>query len=349
MNKLEYRAVIKFLTKEGQTPSQIHSRMVNVYGEESPSLATVKNWAKEFKWGRESLEDDPRTGRPTETTSEEIIEHVECLVLDDGRLKKKEIAQMVGVSPTTVLRILHDHLGMTKVSARWVPRNLSAIQKKARVDCCRKLLSLSASNREEFLSRIVTGDETWVHYYDPESKQESMQWHKKGTPAPIKFRRTPSAGKVMATIFWDSKGILLVDYKDKGTTITGAYYADVLRSVREAIKEKRRGLLSKGVLLLHDNAPVHKSRVAMAALTECGFEELDHPPYSPDLAPSDYFLFPNLKRDLRGQRFPDDESLKAAVDAHFSTKEENYFQLGMGKLFERADKCVRIKGHYIEK
>ena len=106
-----------------------------------------------------------------------------------------------------------------------------------------------------------------------------------------KFKTQPSAGKVMATVFWDSKGVPMVNYKPAGISITGAYYADLMKQLRTAIKEKRRRKLSQGVLLLHDNAPVHKSRIAQAAIRECKFEQLNHPPYSPDLAPSDYYLF----------------------------------------------------------
>ena len=121
----------------------------------------------------------------------------------------------------------------------------------------------------------------------------------------------------MATVFWDSKWIILIDYKPAGTSLTGEYYANVIKQLWVAIKEKQRGKLAAGVLLLHDNAPVHKSRVAQAALRECKFEQLNHPPYSPDLAPSDYYLFRNLKSHLRGTRFRDDDELNAATEAWF--------------------------------
>ena len=77
----------------------------------------------------------------------------------------------------------------------------------------------------------------------------------------------------MATVFWDSKGIILTDYKPAGTSITGEYYANVIKQLWVAIKEKRRGKLVAGVLRLHDNAPVHKSRVATEAATEAWFED----------------------------------------------------------------------------
>ena len=73
--------------------------------------------------------------------------------------------------------------------------------------------------------------------------------------------------------------IVFIDYKPAGTSI---------KRLSVAIKGERRGKLAAGVLLLHDNAHVHKSRVAQAAIRECKFEQINHPPYSPDLAPSDY-------------------------------------------------------------
>ena len=109
----------------------------------------------------------------------------------------------------------------------------------------------------------------------------------------------------------------MIDYKPAGTSITGEYYGNVIKQLRVAMKEKRRGKLAAGVLLLHDNAPVHKSRVAQAAIRECKLGQLNHPPYSPDLAPSDYYLFRTLKSHLRGTRFQDNDELKAATEAWF--------------------------------
>lgn len=141
-----------------------------------------------------------------------------------------------------------------------------------------------------------------------------------------------STKKIMSTVFWDCHGILMVDFKERNTTVNGAYYATLIHELREAINEKRRGKLAKGVLLLHDNAPVHTAAVAKAAVRECGFTELDHPPYSPDMAPTDYYLFSKLKKYLRGKRFSNDDELKAAVldyfqglDSEFFLKASNYF------------------------
>ena len=109
----------------------------------------------------------------------------------------------------------------------------------------------------------------------------------------------PSADKVMATVFWDAKGVIMLDFLPKRSTITGVYYANLLDQLRTAKCEKRRGKLSKGVLLQQDNASVHTCEVAMDAVEQNGYELIPHPAYSPDLAPSDFFLFPNLKKVIR--------------------------------------------------
>ena len=151
---------------------------------------------------------------------------------------------------------------------------------------------------DRFVERFLTQDEFWVHHFEPETKRQSMQWKHSTSPAPKKVKVVSSAGKVMASVFWDAKGIVFIDYLQKGKTINGEYYTKLLRELRQAIKSKRPGKLTKGALLHQDNAPAHKSLVAMSAVHDCGFELIDHPPYSPDLAPSDYFLFPYLKNIL---------------------------------------------------
>jgi histone-lysine N-methyltransferase SETMAR len=114
MDKIEYRAVIKFLVKEGLTPNEIHSKFIKVYGDSSPSFSTIKKWAAEFKRGLTSLEDDPREGHLKRATTPEIIEQV---VLDDRRMKVREISETIGISKERVGYILHEELDMKKLCA----------------------------------------------------------------------------------------------------------------------------------------------------------------------------------------------------------------------------------------
>ena len=102
-------------------------------------------------------------------------------------------------------------------------------------------------------------DETWLYHYDPETKQQSVDWRHSGSLGPKKFRVQKSAGKVLASIFWDQDGIILIDYIPKGQIINAEYYSSLLVQFKDILKEKRRGKVTKGVLSLHDNAPAHRA------------------------------------------------------------------------------------------
>ncbi len=330
----EHRSVIKFLTKEGIAPKDIRQRLVNVYGDHAPPKSTVEWWAAEFKRGRESIEDEPRSGRPVDVMTPESCTAVERLVMNDRRLHVLQIAETLGISYGSVETILHENLGLKKMCARWVPRTLTLLQKADRVDASKDLLAVYESDPADFCARLVTGDETWIHQWDPESRLETREWTNRNAPPPIMVRTQPSAAKIMTTIFWNSSGVLLIDYLPHHTTINGQYYAALMDRLRESIKEKRRGKLRKGILLLHDNAPVHTARVAQTAILHCGFQELYHPPYSPDLAPSDYYLFKHLKNALRGERYADDNALKSATEHWLESREKKL-------LFERHTEIAK--------
>ena len=92
-------------------------------------------------------------------------------------------------------------------------------------------------------------DETWVHSYDPETKIQSMQWKHNGSSTQKKFKVLPSAGKVLLSVFWDAQGVIMVDYLQRGATIAGLYYADLIHKLRDAIKLKRNVLLHKSQVL----------------------------------------------------------------------------------------------------
>ena len=123
--------------------------------------------------------------------------------------------------------ILHDHLHMSKVLARWVPRLLTPNQKEQRADSCKELIKLESKDTQ-FFYRILTMDETRVHHFDPEMKSSSMQWKTPSSPTPKKARVEPSCGKVMLSCFWDRDGIIMTDYLEQGHTITGNYYSALL-------------------------------------------------------------------------------------------------------------------------
>jgi histone-lysine N-methyltransferase SETMAR len=238
---------------------------------------------------------------------------------------------------------------MNKMSAKWVPKLLSVVQKQRHVECCTEFLTLCEGQEKEVIESMVTRDETMVLYHDLFSKMESMDWRHAGSPWPRKQRRHNPEKRSWPPLFWDFQGILLADFKEQKPTVTGEYYASLIYKLKDAIKEKHRGKLSGGVRLLHGNAHAHTSVAAKAAIQCCGLQELNHPACSPDLAPSDYFLFSKLKSDLRGKEFTSDEEYISAVLDHFKDKNSEYFFSGIQKLINLSKKCIETKGDYIEK
>ncbi|KAJ7338369.1 hypothetical protein JRQ81_011528 [Phrynocephalus forsythii] len=105
-----------------------------------------------------------------------------------------------------------------------------------------------------------------------------------------------SAGKLMLSFFWDSRRVMLTDYLSKSETLNSYYYCNLLEKLCDALKQKHHGMISKGVCLLADNAPVHTAQASFVTTHRLGYELLQHPPYSPHLAPSDFFLFPEMKK-----------------------------------------------------
>ena len=145
-----------------------------------------------------------------------------------------------------------------------------------------------------------------------ESKRQSMQWKHPSSSANKKFKTQASAGKVMLTIFWDVNGPILVRFQEKGQTVTSDRYSVMLvNEFKPAIRSKRRRLLSKRVLLIH-NARPHAAADTVDRLRALKLEVLEHSPYSPDLAPSDFHLFGPMKEHLRGQKFADDNEVMEA-------------------------------------
>ena len=153
----------------------------------------------------------------------------------------------------------------------------------------------------------------------------------------------------MLTVFWDRKGPITVDFKSQGTTVNSENYCELLNVVKEDIRNKRKGLQTRGVVFHQDNARPHTAARTMAKIEELGWELLVHPSYSPDLAPSDFHLFGPLKSHLRGNHFDSDAAVIDAVSNWLRTQPTEFYARGIENLVGRRNKCVEKEGDYVEK
>jgi len=150
--------------------------------------ATVKNWLAKFKRGDFSTCDAPRPGRPKTVTTPEIINQIHELILEDCRILAKLISEQLGISREWVGSIIHEDLEMWMLSAKWVPKCLNSDQELQWCQSSEQLLEFFWRDPNDFLSRMVTMDKTWLHHYDLETMQQSMEWQHSGSPRPKKFQ-----------------------------------------------------------------------------------------------------------------------------------------------------------------
>jgi len=274
------RGMIRFLQAENFRPSEIHRRLVAVYGEHVMNAASVQKWCTMFTNGRTDVHDAERSGRPSVFT-DALKQKVNRIIRENRHVTISEVYEQCPEVPRTVVyEIVTEHLQYYKICACWVPRMLTDAHRAARMGAALMFLERYKRDGNAFLDQIVTGDETWISHNTPTRKRRSMEWHHAQSPKrPRKFKQTASARKLMASVFWDHQGILLVDFMPCNTTINADAYCATLRHLCQAIQNRRRGKLSRGIVLIDDNARPHIARQTQTLLHDAfHWDTFDHPP-----------------------------------------------------------------------
>ncbi|UYV72461.1 hypothetical protein LAZ67_9003248 [Cordylochernes scorpioides] len=240
------------------------------------------------------------------------INEVEKMILANRRITVREVAEDLNISIGSCHSIFINDLGMRRVAAKIVPKLLNCDQKQHRMNIANEMLD-SVRDDPNLLQRDITGDEAWVYGYDVETKAQSSQWKLPHEPRPKKARQVRSNVKALLTVFFDCRGVVHHEFLPQGRTVNKEYYLQVMRNLREAIHQKRPDLwTNKNWLLHHDNAPAHTSLLVRVFLAKTNTRMMPQPPYSPDLAPCDFLLFPKLKRPMKGRRYATLDEIKKA-------------------------------------
>ncbi|UYV76189.1 hypothetical protein LAZ67_13002976 [Cordylochernes scorpioides] len=302
-----------------------------------------------FKAGRISIEDDPRLGRPTFQRTDENVQKITDLIKENPRTTLLELEQDTGISKTTIGRIVTEDLRLKKTPAKFIPRFPTNEQKLCRLATCEDMLEMTRTD-PEWKDKIITGDETWVYGYDPETKRQSVEWRGQGEPRPKKSRILKSRNKVLLVAFFENKGIVHHEYLPAGQTVIKEMYLSILRRLREAIRKKRPEKWTNGDWILHhDNARPHTAHLVTSFLAKNGTEILPQPPYSPDIAPNDFFLFPKLKAVLKGRHFDTREDIIEKSLLAFKSIPKEAYKNCFDNWEKRWRWCVEARGDYFEK
>ena len=200
--KTEIRCYIKCRIRLNIDSKQIFNELCGIYGPQTISMRTVYRWVKAFKAGKFSVEDDTRPGRSKTSVTKDNIAAVKIVVEQDARLSVRDIASCTGVSEGSVQTILKKRLDLRKVCARWVPHLLTEEQKTQRLKCARELLKTYKGCNSQVISNLLTGDETWVHMFEPQRRADNKQWRRKDKKRPCIAKRTISSKKLLYAIFF---------------------------------------------------------------------------------------------------------------------------------------------------
>jgi histone-lysine N-methyltransferase SETMAR len=304
-------------------------------GQGTVTERTCRRWFERFRQGDISLEDHPRSGRPLECD----VERLQMLIEDNPRLTTRELSTMLGCNQSTIDHHLHQ-MGKVNKLGSWVPHQMTPDNIQQRITICNFLLS--KHNRHRFLQQIVTGDEKWVLYVNHTRKRQWVNREDLPEPEP---KADLHSKKVMLSVWWDYQGIIYFELLPHNTTVDSELYCKQLQNLKIALQAKRPE--RQKVWLLHDNAKPHIAKVTRHKLEELGWQVLPHPPYSPDLAPSDYHLFRSLRNHLREQHFDDQDHLKSDLENFFESLPKKFYEDGIVDLPKRWEYVIDNNGAYV--
>ncbi len=347
--RMMQRVCIWFSCKTGQTAKQTLLDLNVCFGNRRYSKTAVYWWYSQFQSGRTKVGDIWRSGRPRTARVLGVQQKCRVLVHNNRRVGIHELSCQLGVSYGSVFNILHKDLKLNKKSAKLIPHQLTAGQRAARIQFSREFLR--AYHRDpRFLNWILTTDEAWFYAYDPLSNIESKEWMMKGKPRPQIVRRERSVAKLMVIPFFDRQGLLYLAFY-RNMTVTQRVFLPLLVLVRHAIRVRRgrRVWSNRDKYMLHmDNASAHRGKFVRDAIRDWQWPQLRHPAYSPDLSPCDFFLFPLLKRRLRGRHFGSLDILETAILNEVGSIPQEMWRRCFQDWVIRCRRCIQMRGNYFE-
>lgn len=334
LSKEYVRGLLLYDFKFGESAAASSRRINAAFGEGTVSERIAQDWFRRFRNGDFNLEDSVRSGRSSKVDNDRLRQLVEL----DPRQTTRELAQVLGVHFTTIADHLHQ-LGKVHKLAQWVPHELTERDRQRRAQVATELLSYRRTNN--WLTSIITGDEKWCLYVNIKRRRHWVDKDKQPEPQP---RTDLHPLKVMICVWWDVRGIIHYELLPRNTTITADLYCQQLDRLALKIAEKRPN--HGTIRFLHDNARPHTARVTRQKLLDIGWEVMPHPPYSPDLAPTDYHLFLSLSNAIQGKTFDNQDAIDRWLNDFFKSKPEQFYAEGIRSLPKRWQKVIDCNGDY---
>jgi len=343
VSKQDIRLLIHFSWALGNPINVIYKQLVQVHGEGVCSIETVRNWVKKFENGDFNISDLARSGRPPRADLATLVQQE---LEDSPFMSAHALAEELGENRSMIRNVLKNQLKLTRLSLRWVPHEPTAELLDKRLHGATDLLGRLSSLKPQQLNHVVTGDQTWVFLRNDPSKM----WGKRGENTPVRVKRSRGDKKIMLTVMFSRKGILTTDFLPIGQKFNSLHMTSVV--IPKLVEKIRESCPSKGTCgwFLHlDNSPVHNCRVTRSAIENSGFKIFPQPPYSPDLAPSDFSLFGYLKDHLTSKKSLDMDELKVEIIDFLENIHPNWFEHVWDEWDKRLRWVIENNGKYYSK
>jgi histone-lysine N-methyltransferase SETMAR len=335
-----FRVICLHLFNLGFCPNETFEELNLVYSTCCPELTTIRTWYMMMKKGTFKISPEPHSGRKR---SLEMIPLLKGAIDLDPSLSARKLGKIVQADPKTVSSKLHHELEMTQKSLKWIPHELQPCHIEKRRELSAELLELLKVQESEHFSRIFTGDESWIMYDNPSKRC----WVKKGNDAPEHQRLSISSKKLLLSVFFSGQKVWHISFLPVGVSMNSKQFVDtVLKPLRDSVEQTQPEMI-RPWFLHSDNARPHVSVKTETFLKTTAFLRVQAPAYSPDLAPSDFYLFGTLKNHLEGKTFSTAEELKCAVRTFLEGLGEKEL-LPVFQNWKKRCEQVREFGNYYE-
>lgn len=330
LNNEQVRLLLHFQWLQGVPVSDAARAIRKAYGTKT-NKSTASRWYANFEKDGRQLKDKPRSGQPIKVDQEGILRAVR----KNPTLTTRMLAEDFDCNQRTVVNIFRK-AGLKWRKVRWVPHLLTDAQRQQRIEIAAQLLG--RQEQDPFLQDVVTMDETWIPFNNPNPHNAWLLPKQRAPPTPVPdFRQR----KIMLSVYWDSSGIIYWELLDR--TVNSEVICAQLDRVEEVLQSSGR---DEPVILLWDHARPHDSKVTKQKLRDLGWEILPHAPYSPDKAPSDFHLFRSLKGWLKGKRYQTIDEVREGIQEFFDSKGPDFYARGINNLVDRWEEIIEFNGDY---
>ena len=334
--KFMQKDVIKKMFAEHQGFTAIQKELQKQFGEQAYKRSTIYQVMQGEKLGfSPEKEISPHENK----IDEQLLYTIRRVIEESEFFSVRSVAQRLRVNETIVYRYFTRELHLVYKHTKWIPHNLDSDLKKRRANISSELFEVLQKSQHTGYRNIITGDQSWFLYrYPPHGA-----WVLHDEKAPVFANDHFQAEKMMITVIWGVYGTYIINELPEGETLDSTYFVNNILIPLETQKDLIWPNRQRHKIWLHlDNCRVHNSKYTQGEIRNYGFKRAPHPPYSPDLAPSDFFLFGYVKDKLLGQHYTDRAPLLEEIKRIISGIPR---QIRLNVFNAWMDRCLWVANH----